>query len=146
MNKQLTKKSIGIAASAALMASLAFSGSVLAGKPDRDPSSKDCPNVALATACSEELDAAYDLVDSLYPQDPAVFLSRNPDKDSGTLMCKLSGAEIKLDQDKVDEAIYLVDQAIEKIWSLYQQGKLTVDGLNMMDASFNAARDCLVSQ
>ena len=35
MNKQLTKKSIGIAASAALMASLAFSGSALAGKPEK---------------------------------------------------------------------------------------------------------------
>jgi hypothetical protein len=148
MNKQLTKKTIGIAASAALMASLAFSGSALAGKPDRNPSEKDCPNVALDTACSAELDFAYDLVGGLLGNNGEVptFLSRNPDRDAGSLQCKLSGAEIKLDQDKTDEAIFIVDTALEKIWTLYAQGKLSYEGLLQMQGAFNDARDCLASQ
>ena len=46
MNKQLTKKSIVIAASAALMASVAFSGSALAG-----PGGKKGPPPAQPVAC-----------------------------------------------------------------------------------------------
>ena len=42
MNKQLTKKSIGIAASAALMATMAFSGSALAG-PGNAPDKGNAP-------------------------------------------------------------------------------------------------------
>ena len=116
-----------------------------AGKPDRNPSEKDCQNVVLDTACSAELDAAYDLVGALLAQDPPVFLSRNPDKDAGTLQCKLSGAEIKFATGKTDEAIFLVDTALEKIMTLYSQGKLSDEGLQLMTDSFNAARDCLVS-
>lgn len=146
MNEQLTKKTIGIAASAALMASLAFSGNVLAGKPDRNPSEKDCPNIALETGCSVALDAAYQLVDDLSGQNPAVFLSRNADKDAGTLKCKISGAEIKLSQDyKEGEASGLMQQALDKIWSLWSQGKLTDDGLNLMEDSFQAAKSCIDS-
>jgi hypothetical protein len=146
MNKQLTKKTIGIAASAALMASVAFSSSALAGKPDRNPSEKDCPNITQETRCGAELDAAYLLVDQLSGQVPAVFLSRNADKDAGSLKCKISGAKIKLSQDyKEDEASGIMQQALDKIWSLWAQGKLSDDGLAMMEASFNTAKGCIDS-
>jgi hypothetical protein len=143
MNKQLTKKTIGIAASAALMASLAFSGSAFAGKPDRNPSEKDCPFVGLDTACSDELQAAYDLVGSLLTN--GVFLSRNPDRDSGTLQCKISGAEIKFATGKADEAQWLVQDSLDKILVLLNQGKLSQDGYDLIKASFDAAQDCVGS-
>ena len=147
MNKQLTRKTIGIAASAALMASLAFSGSALAGKPDRNPSEKDCPNVALDTACSAELDFAYDLVGGLLGNNGEVptFLSRNPDRDAGSLQCKLSGAEIKFATEKTDEAQWLVQDALDKILVLFSQGKLSQDGYDLIKASFDAAQDCVGS-
>jgi hypothetical protein len=119
-----------------------------AGKPDRNPSEKDCPNMDLDTACSADLDAAYDYVGGLLGnnEDVPTFLSRNPDKDAGTLQCKLSGAELKLDQGKTDEAIFLVDTALAKIDSLYGQGKLSYEGLVGMQEYFNAAKTCLESQ
>lgn len=129
-----------------LCAFVAFPAS--AGKPDRNPSEKDCPNVALDTDCSAELDYAYDLVGGLLGnnEDVPTFLSRNPDRDAGTLQCKLSGAELKLDQGKTDEAIFLVDTALDKIMTLYAQGKLSYEGLLQMQGAFNDARDCLASQ
>ena len=114
-----------------------------AGKPDRNPSEKDCDFVGLGTACSDELQAAYDLVGSLLSQDPAVFLSRNPDKDAGTLQCKLSGAEIKYATDKTGEAQWLVQDALDKILVLLNQGKLSEDGYALIKASFDAAQECV---
>jgi hypothetical protein len=146
MNKQLTKKMIGIAASAALMASLAFSGSALAGKPEpRNPSEKDCPFAGLAPVCSAELEAAYDLIGALFlnNEEAPTFLSRNAWRDAGTLQCKTSGADIKVSQDKNYEASDLMQQAIDKIWSLYAQGKLSYAGLVQMEASFNDAKGCI---
>ena len=54
MNKQLTKKTIGIAASAALMASVAFSGSALAGHNGNHNSNKQGPQASLdvMTVCN----------------------------------------------------------------------------------------------
>jgi hypothetical protein len=114
-----------------------------AGKPDRNPSEKDCDFVGLSTACSTELKAAYDLVGSLVGQDPAVFLSRNPDKDAGTLQCKLSGAEIKYATGKTDEAQWLVQDALDKILVLLNQGKLSEEGYYLLEASFLAAQECV---
>ena len=151
MNKQLTKKTIGIAASAALMASLAFSGSALAGpgnspdKGDRDPSQKICEFMELGTTCSTELRDAYDKVGGLLSQtDPKVFLSGNPDKDAGTLQCKLSGAELKYATDKSDEAVYIIDTAIDKVVTLDAQGKLLYGTKDLLiDDYFKPARDCI---
>jgi hypothetical protein len=55
-------------------------------------------------------------------------------------MCKVSGAEIKLAQDKDDEASYLLYKAMEKIWSLEGQGKMVDAGI--MDA-LEAAKYCV---
>jgi hypothetical protein len=112
-----------------------------AGKPDRNPSEKDCDFVGLDTACSDELMAAYDLVGSLLSN--GVFLSRNPDKDSGTLQCKLSGAEIKYATDKTYEAQGLVQDSLDKIMVLFNQGKLSEEGYYLLEASFLAAQECV---
>ena len=122
-----------------LCAAFALPTSALAGKPDRDPSTKDCPFVDLGTRCSAELDAAYALIDSLKDND-YVFTSRNGVQDAETLMCKVSGAEIKLAQDKDDEASYLLYKVMEKIWSLEGQGKFVDAGI--MDAIV-AAKTCV---
>ena len=135
-------KTTSIAAlSLLLCAFVAFPAS--AGKPDRNPSEKDCAFVGLDTACSDELQAAYDLVGSLLGN--GVFLSRNPDRDSGTLQCKISGAEIKFATGKTDEAQWLVQDALDKILVLLNQGKLSQDGYNLIKASFDAAQDCVGS-
>ena len=118
-----------------------------AGKPDRNPSEKDCTNMEFypATACSDELDAAYDYVGGLLSNngDVPTFLSRNPDKDAGTLQCKLSGAEIKYATDKTGEAQWLVQDALDKILVLLNQGKLSEDGYALIKASFDAAQGCV---
>ena len=46
-------------------------------------------------------------------------------------------------QDKADEAAFLMDQAIEKIWSLHSQNKLSWAGLEMMLKKFEAAKACI---
>lgn len=103
----------------------------LAGKPDdRNPSAvpKECPPTALSR-CADELNAAYDLIGVLAKNAGMVFLSRNADQDAAGLQCKVSGADIKLAQDKVDEASYLLYKAKEKIWSLVGQGKMIDAGI-----------------
>jgi spermidine/putrescine-binding protein len=62
MNKQLTKKTIGIAASAALMASVALSGSALAAPP-ADKSNKQGPqaSASVSTWCEISNEAAGDM-------------------------------------------------------------------------------------
>jgi len=64
MNKQLTKKTIGIAASAALMASLAVSGTALAG-PGGNNSNKQGPQASLDvfTVCHIDESAGELIVD-----------------------------------------------------------------------------------
>ena len=133
-----------------LCAIFAIPSAALAGKggpkedPNRDPSEKECANIELTTSCSAELDATYELIGDLLTQDPAVFLSRNADRDAGTLQCKTSGAEIKLNQDyKEDEAWYLMETAKQKVEDLYAQGKLTEGGRSMLLGSFQAAQDCI---
>ena len=63
MNKQLTKKTIGIAASAALMASMAFSGSALAGHNDNHNSNKQGPQQSLDVFTVCEIDQYNDEID-----------------------------------------------------------------------------------
>ena len=124
-----------------LCAAFALPTSALAGKGDRDPSTKDCPFADLSTRCSVELNAAYYLIDSLKTSTD-VFKSRNGVQDAETLMCKISGAEIKLAQDKDDEASYLLYKVMEKIWSLEGQGKFEDAGTAIMDAVV-AAKTCI---
>ena len=127
-----------------LSVSLFFSQASFAGKPDRNPSEKDC-NFAAMSVCEVAFAEAYDLVGDLLSNNGYVltFKSRNPDRDAGTLQCKISGADIKVAQDKADEAAYLMDKAIEKIWSLYSQDKLSWEGLEMMLEKFEAAKACI---
>lgn len=127
-----------------LSTTIFFSQASLAGKPDRNPSEKDCDFAAMSV-CAVALGNAYDLVGYLLSNNGVVetFMSRNPDQDAGSLQCKISGADIKVAQDKADEAAYLMDMAVEKIWSLYSQGKLSWEGLDMMLESFATAKNCI---
>ena len=138
-------KTTTLALTLLLGAMIALPHTALAGKPDRNPSDKECPNADVATRCSDELDAAYDLVGWLLGNNAEgeYFLSRNPANDAGTLQCKISGAELKLYQGKDGEASSLLDKAIEKIWSLYGQGKLSYEGLDLLNGAFGAAKSCI---
>lgn len=139
-------------------ASLALPQDSLAGRLEgRMPQLKDCPfDERLVTDyCQAELKYAYDVVEWLLRsniddssgRDVKVnFLSRkNPDNDAETLQCKISGAHIKLSQDKAYKASYLMYKALEKIWSLYGQGKLGGDALADMNAAFTVAKECIDS-
>lgn len=89
MNKQLTKKIIGIAASAALMASLAISGTALAG-PGGDNSNKQGPqaSAAVSTWCEITNEAAGEMT---------VFI-KTEDKSSGVAygMEDIASAQVDL--------------------------------------------------
>jgi len=128
-----------------LCAAFALPSAALAGKggpnedPDRDPSSKTCDFVAVAPRCVDKLQAAYGLIESLQTNE-FVFTSRNGEQDAGTLMCKISGADIKLAQNKDDEASYLLYKVMEKIWSLEGQGKFEDAGIK---ALVEAAKNCV---
>jgi hypothetical protein len=71
MNKQLTKKTIGIAASAALIASVAFSGSALAAPGNGNGPNKQGPQASLdvMTVCNIDADAG-DLIVDITITDP----------------------------------------------------------------------------
>ena len=128
-----------------LCAVFALPSAALAGKggpkedPNRDPSSKSCDFVAVAPRCLDELQAAYSLIESLQ-SNQYVFTSRNGEQDAGSLMCKISGADIKLAQYKDGEASYLLYMVMEKIWSLEGQGKFEDAGIK---ALVEAAKYCV---
>jgi hypothetical protein len=90
-------------------------------------------------------DPTVDLI--LARKNPATetFLSRNSEKDADTLVCKTTGAEIKMydGEHKYGEASALMQQAIDKIHSLYGQGKLSYDGLTALDDAFSDTKACI---
>ena len=124
-----------------LSGTIFFSQAGLAGKPDRDPSEKICPNADLQTRCSAELNYAYDLIEDLHAIG-GVFLSKNADRDAGTLQCKVSGAEIKVGQDKTLDASEALYKAIEKVMSLEGQGKMDDPNPGVQEALM-AAKSCV---
>ena len=125
---------------------LALPQDSLAGKDkgDRDPSAKDCPYSEKANRCSTELESAYDLLTYFEGTKDTYFLSRNGKKSIDGLQCKISGADIKLeDRNKDDEASFLLQVSLDKIWSLYGEGKLTYGALMMLETAFNGAKECI---
>lgn len=128
-----------------LCAAFALPSAAQAGKggpkedPNRDPSNKTCEFVAVAPRCLDKLQAAYSHIESL-KSNQYVFTSRNGEQDASTLMCKISGADIKLAQEKDGEASYLLYKVMEKIWSLEGQGKFEDAGIK---ALVEAAKYCV---
>ena len=120
-------------------------------KGDRNPSEKECPYSDEAVSrCDTELKSAYDLLayfaDNNEDSDgnKIYFLSRNWEKNIGSLQCKISGADIKLEQrNKDDEASFLLQASLDKIWSLYGQGKLSYGAYLTLKAKFDDAKGCI---
>jgi len=106
------------------------------GKPDRNPPT-ECAFTELQDPdeWAVQLEIAYDMTGDLK------YEFKKAEKNVSPLECKLSGAEIKMMQSKVDEAYYLVLQAIEKIVDLHEGRKLSVDGLDMLSTQYGLARD-----
>ena len=99
MNKQLTKKSIGIAASAALMASVAISGNAFAGPPEGKgpPPAKD-------EACTLS-DYSHACIETLKSVDWAIMGADSVnDRDRSTLRNKVCEANFKFEADKLGDA------------------------------------------
>jgi hypothetical protein len=118
MNKQLTKKSIAIAASAALMASVALSGSALAapggkkGPPPADTvycnlADKDTDgNYVVTHACADTLR----YVSSVISGAMSVI-----DRDKNSLLNKVCEAHYKFEADKLHDASYKLTDIKETI-------------------------------
>lgn len=124
-------------------ASLVLPQDSLAGKPEgRTPKNKECPFEPAAPVCTTELPFSFDEVARLF-NEPGNFLSRNADKDVDTLKCKISGADIKLSEEKTDEASYLMYVALEKVRSLYAHGKLSGQALEDLTVAFTTAQECI---
>ena len=124
-------------------ASLVLPQDSLAGKPEgRTPKDKTCPFEAAAPVCTVELLLSFDEVGRLF-DDGGNFLSRNAEKDAGTLKCKVSGADIKLSEEKTHEAAYLMYTALEKIRSLYAHKKLSGEALADLTEAFTDTQECI---
>jgi hypothetical protein len=114
MNKQLTKKTIGIAASAALMASLAFSGSALAGKPDKEqgpPPAQDVSCNLSATDSDGNYVVTHACADTLRSVNAAILGATTVnDRDTNSLLNKVCEAHFKFEAEKLhDSAQKLMD-------------------------------------
>ena len=128
MNKQLTKKSIGIAASAALMASLALSTNALAA-----PGGDKGPPAADIVTCVDSLPAAtHACVDTLQSVNAAILgaTTVNP-RDTNSLLNKVCEAHYKIDSDKFDDAA-------QKLWdiSMTIKSKRKVSPEDLVNATF----------
>ena len=124
-------------------ASLVLPQDSLAGKPEgRTPKDKECPFEAVSQDCTTELYFSFTEVGRLLDEG-GNFLSRNADKDSGTLKCKISGADIKLSEEKTHEAAYLMYTALEKIRSLYAHKKLSGEALADLTEAFTDTQECI---
>jgi hypothetical protein len=124
-------------------ASLVLPQDSLAGKPEgRTPKDKTCPFEAVSLDCTTELLFSFTEVDRLF-NEPGNFLSRNAEKNAGTLKCKVSGADIKLSVEKTHEAAYLMFVALEKVRSLYAHRKLSGQALADLTAAFTATQECI---
>ena len=138
MNKQLTKKSIGIAASAALTASLAFSGSALAG-----PGGDKGPPPAQTVACglSQETHAC---VDTLQSVNAAILGATSVnDRDTNSLLNKVCEAHYKFLADKLYDAAQKLNDISMTIESKRKVSQADQDSIS--DAADAAAEKVIVS-
>ena len=139
MNKQLTKKSIGIAASAALIASLAFSGYALAAPGgDKGPPAPQLPPACTISAethvCATTLqavDAAIKGADSLN------------DRDESTLVNKVCEANFKFLEGKLYDAAQKLNDISMTIESKKKVSQADKDSIS--DAADAAAEKVIVS-
>jgi hypothetical protein len=144
MNKQLTKKSIGIAASAALMASMAFSGNVLAGPPEGKG-----PPPAQDQACdlSPEflpVEENHTCVVTLRGVNAAIMGAESlNDRDESTLLNKVCEAHYKFLADKLYDAAQKLTDISMTIESKRKVDPADQDSIS--DAADAAAEKVLVS-
>ena len=143
MNKQLTKKSIGIAASAALMASVAFSGNALAGPPaDND---KKGPPAAQEPSCNlskTDIQGNYVITHScaetLRTVNAAILGAGSVyERDQSTLLNKVCEAHFKFEADKLGDAY---DKLIDISMTIQSKKKVsTTDQGSISKAAEDAA-------
>ena len=114
-----------------------FSQASLAGKPDNKPPPKDaCDFDAVATACADELFAAYKALE----WNKFEFKS---DRDFGGLTCKVAAADAKIAQGKAPDAELKLSDSVVKIETLYTQGKIdTYEAAMDMASAMEDARAC----
>ena len=138
MNKQLTKKTIGIAASAALMASLAFSGSALAA-----PGGEKGPPPAQDEACDLD-DYAHACVETLKSVDAAIMGADSLNaRDESTLRNKVCEAHFKFAADKLYDAAQKLTDISMTVNSKAKISQADKDSISL--AADEAAQAVLVS-
>ena len=139
MNKQLTKKTIGIAASAALMASLAFSGSALAAPGGE----KGPPDPQLPPSCTIS-EATHDCAMTLQSVDAAIKGADSVNaRDESTLVNKVCEAHFKFLDDKLHDAAQKLTDISDTILS--KKKVSDKDAESISEAALKAADKVLVS-
>jgi hypothetical protein len=139
MNKQLTKKTIGIAASAALMASLAFSGSALAAPGgEKGPPPPQSPPACVISEATHACAAALQGVTAAILGATTVH-----PRDESTLVNKVCEANFKFLDYKLHDAAQKLTDISETVNS---KKKISVgDAKSISDAALEAADKILVS-
>jgi len=109
--------------------------------PKLDPI--DCPFKARATACTDKLEDAHDILGMFSGN----FVSKNADKDFFGLRCKVAFSEIKMKQDKPADAELKLYDSVVKIRTLYNQGKIDdYQASEDMAEAMEEARACAEAQ
>ena len=146
MNKQLTKKSIGIAASAALIASVALSGSALAGPGGKDKNGPPAPNPVSCNLAALDSEGSYvvthSCADTLRLVNAAITgaMSVN-DRDENSLLNKVCEAHFKFEADKLGDAY---DKLIDISMTIQSKRKVDQDDRDSISAAAeNAAYEVL---
>lgn len=135
-----------IKAALLLSVSFFFSQASLAGgngngKPDKDvpPPKDDCTFHAVALDCAYQLDHAYDMLVT------NVDAFKNA-RDYGGLTCKVAASDMKIAEDKPQDAELKLSDSVMKIETLVSQGKINdyYAAMDMAEA-MERARACAES-
>ena len=127
-----------------LSGAIFFSQASLAGKKGDNPPPKDCTFIATipATACTDKIATASErLVDSW---EADAFSSKRGAQNFEGLSCKVALAEVKMGEDKAEDAYYKLADSALKIETLRNQGKLEIsdDMYELLKGAFDKAASC----
>ena len=126
-----------------LSGTIFFSQASWAGKP-----AAPCAfNLSTSTSCMSA-DGTKSLIEvafeNLEAAEGSFLASRNGQKNFDNLTCKLSLSEVKMGEDKAEDAFYKLSDSALKIETLRNQGKLDIsdDMYDVLKSSIDAAASC----
>lgn len=126
-----------------LLGSILLSQASLAEKPDNTGTQPevDCEDFLYeAAVCGTDLQVAHSTL-ATYRD---AFISRNAEKNYNNLRCKAVLADIKVGEEKFDDAFKKLDDSYYKIKTLLSQRKISDQAsADAMASAFDTARGCV---